>query len=443
MAQTWGKLLLKVISVLLFLAVASLTLFFAYGYRFDPEKHDVQKVSIIDVQAKLREVRLLLDGTKVAPELPYQIKNLIPGLYDVQVDKEGYTSWKRRITVEADIVSIVNDVLLVPQDLSTYHKVLATLTKDIEHAVGRDFVIEHKKGTRNLRLLTLSSNGKIQDEVVELARNDVNGIQVYDGQVVVLSFPARVRALMDVQQKSFQFFTLPEGVQDFRLSPDKRFLAFMKDGLLTVVRLNDLQDENKKIVPLTQFQDVTAMDFAHDGTMVVLAHSLVYHYYPDQQVKELIDMSPGFFKNLGFTRGKNFSAFILRDKDDVRWLYYYNGRKFEFLTKGVQGKPILNNFDQVAYVTQTGDIHYFDPYTEKKSAVAAEGAPYELLGWFDDVGHYYMKQDGRLILADIFGENRWTLLQELKGEASFTVWQSFYQLQDGALERIYFGEEQK
>lgn len=133
---------------------------------------------------------------------------------------------------------------------------------------------------------------------------------------------------------------------------------------------------------------------------------------------------------------------ILRDQTDQRWLYYYNGRKFEFLTKGAQGKPIINNFDQVAYVTQTGDIHYFDPYTEKKSAVPAEGGQYELLGWFDDLGHYYMKQDGHLILSDIFGANKWTLLQDVGGDTNFIVNESFYRLNNMVLERTYFGKEE-
>lgn len=441
MVKSWGKLLLKIVSVLLFLAVSVLTLFFAYGYRFDPEKNDVQKVSIIDVQGKLREVRLLLDGMKVATELPYQIKNLIPGTYEVQIEKEGFTPWKRRVAVETDFVSIVNDVLLVPQDLSTYRKAEVTLSKDMDNYYGRDFVVEHKKGTKTLHLLSLVSKGKMADEIIELARNDLSSLQIYDGRVVVLNFPGRVHALMDAHQKGFQFFTLPEGADNFKLSPDRRLLAFVKDGLLTVVAVSELQS-GKKTTPVTLFQDVTAFDFAHDNSLVVLAHSFVYHYYPDQQIKELIDMSPGYFQNVGFTRGKNYSAMILRDQTDQRWLYYYNGRKFEFLTKGAQGKPIINNFDQVAYVTQTGDIHYFDPYTEKKSAVPAEGGQYELLGWFDDLGHYYMKQDGHLILADIFGANKWTLLQDLSGDANFIVNESFYRLNNMVLERTYFGKEE-
>ncbi|MCC7197440.1 carboxypeptidase regulatory-like domain-containing protein [Candidatus Peregrinibacteria bacterium] len=439
MVKSWGKLLLKIVSVLLFLAVSVLTLFFAYGYRFDPEKNDVQKVSIIDVQAKIKEAGLLLDGMKVSSELPYQIKNLIPGIYEVQVEKEGFTSWKRKVIVETDFVSIVNDVLLVPQDLSTFRKAEVTLSKGVDSFYGNDFMVEYLKGSKTLRVLTLSSKGNIADEVVEIARNDLTGLQIYDGKIVVLNFPGRLHALMDVRQKSFQFFTLPEGADNFRLSPDRRLLAFVKDGLLNVVPIMELQS-TKKLLPVTLFQNVSAFDFAHDNSLIVLTNSFVYHYYPDQQVKEMIDMSPGYFQNVGITRGKNYSALILRDQTDQRWLYYYNGRKFEFLTKGVQGKPIINNFDQVAYVIQTGDIHYFDPYTEKKSAVPAEGGQYELLGWFDDLGHYYMKHEDHLILADIFGANKWTILQDLTADVSFVVNESFYRLQNSVLERTYFGK---
>ncbi|MFA5160500.1 MAG: hypothetical protein WC484_08375, partial [Candidatus Omnitrophota bacterium] len=118
MPKKIGYYMWRISTLILYIIVSGLTLFFAYGYRYDFQKSNVQKTSIIDIVGEEQPAVITLDGVSQAQVIPAQIKNVLPGIHLLSVAEDGFLPWQREIEVAADLVSIVDDIYLVPNGVS-------------------------------------------------------------------------------------------------------------------------------------------------------------------------------------------------------------------------------------------------------------------------------------------------------------------------------------
>lgn len=100
---------------LFFFIVSPLLLLYASGFRYDFKRGTLLRTGNIFIEAN--EVK---DATVYIDDKPYDelldkklfLKNLIPGEYTVRIEKDGYTTWEKKLRVEGKLTTFLKDVVL-------------------------------------------------------------------------------------------------------------------------------------------------------------------------------------------------------------------------------------------------------------------------------------------------------------------------------------------
>lgn len=111
-----------------FAVVVAMVILYAAGYRWYHQK--LVKTSIIAFVSYASQVQLFFDDVLVADALPFQITSVLPGMHKVRIEKNGYTTWQKAVTVDEDTVTRIDHVLFVPTTLS-WRTILEDASKTI------------------------------------------------------------------------------------------------------------------------------------------------------------------------------------------------------------------------------------------------------------------------------------------------------------------------
>jgi hypothetical protein len=110
----------RIIVIVVFVFAFVAIILYARGYRLSPEDttgslHGITSSGIISVSASPKASKVYINGNlKGVTDLNV---SLPPGEYDVDVTKEGYSSWKKHIKLKGEVVTTL-DVLLFPKNPS-------------------------------------------------------------------------------------------------------------------------------------------------------------------------------------------------------------------------------------------------------------------------------------------------------------------------------------
>lgn len=97
------RLLIFVIGILIVGSVGIFISFYARGYRFDLKTLKFQPNGILVIKSEPDGASVYIDGNlKTATNATI---SLSPGVYDVEVKKDGYFNWYKRLTIEKEIVT--------------------------------------------------------------------------------------------------------------------------------------------------------------------------------------------------------------------------------------------------------------------------------------------------------------------------------------------------
>src|SRR3972149_885511 len=105
------KLLYRIILVAVFLTVFGLVVAYARGYRFDFDQKSLIPTGIISASSYPKAAKIYVDD--VLKGVTDTNLTLSPGEYKVDIKKEGYTSFSKKITLKGELVATL-DALLFP-----------------------------------------------------------------------------------------------------------------------------------------------------------------------------------------------------------------------------------------------------------------------------------------------------------------------------------------
>ena len=103
------KIFFRVTILFFFLIVLIAVIGYARGYRFDLEERSVKSTGIISATSNPKAAKIYLDG-KLKGVTDTNL-TLAPGNYLVEIKKEGYTSWSKKINLKGELVINVDPVL--------------------------------------------------------------------------------------------------------------------------------------------------------------------------------------------------------------------------------------------------------------------------------------------------------------------------------------------
>lgn len=99
----------RIIALFLFVVVAVSFILFARGYRIDFEKQSVSSTGILAISSSPDAAQVFINGDfKGVTDLNL---NMPPGQYTVEVKKEGYIPYTKRLTLRGELVEAIDPIL--------------------------------------------------------------------------------------------------------------------------------------------------------------------------------------------------------------------------------------------------------------------------------------------------------------------------------------------
>lgn len=103
------KIIFRLLVVFVFLLVLTVFIAYARGYRLDLEKNSFTPTGIISVNSYPKAAKIYLNGELKG--VTDQNLSLPPGKYEVEIKKDGFTSWKKTFILKGELVESANALL--------------------------------------------------------------------------------------------------------------------------------------------------------------------------------------------------------------------------------------------------------------------------------------------------------------------------------------------
>lgn len=439
-SKTFGRFLLKTFGILAFCAVSGYALFLAFGYNVDLQGRHIEKTSIIDVVSRYPEVRVYLDDKIIGNSLPLQIKDLLPGFYNLSVNKLGFLPWSRKLEVQTDFVTKVDDVVLVPENPDALLQQLVHFPEQSRYFYGKDFFIVLSPGHDYLTLVYLLNEGKIKEEELKLSRQDIRDVEVYSSQNFLITFDDDTYEWVQFGGPRFVDFELPKGSEGLTFLASQNTAFFRFNGDLYRIPVDDLPMLTpKNLAPYLAFKSVDQFD-VHEGKILYISKGMVYSSDLQGKNLRLIDRSRtvGNMRFIPFTSAAG-GLFVVRTLDNKRLLYAVNDRGIStLLTPELKDEVYQNQSGHVLFSDGSGNIFLYKPLLKKKILVATLPDDFSLLGFIYDDGHFLFVRKEQVFLADGTYTNVYPLSAYQKDTRYFLQNGGIFSLIDHKLKSLFF-----
>ncbi|MCA9374176.1 MAG: PEGA domain-containing protein [Candidatus Gracilibacteria bacterium] len=449
----------RAVTVVIFIVVSVFSIFFAYGYRVDFSDWTITKTSIVDVVGPKMDALVSLDGVQHGEELPFQISNVLPGRHEVAVVKRGFHEWSRVVEVEEDVVSIVRDLLLVPTNPDLYTEEILSFEPEDLPVFGDGYVLVRRAPAEDLRLvdnelevILIDGDGEISSEVMSFYEEEFEVLDSFSDDRLFLALANDSYALMSLRDRSFDLFSLPSSVENIQIDIDGRELYFLESGNLYGSKIEDLPTF---LTPSFQADDfellregVTDYALSSHGTLFFLAGGKLYFKDSDEGKALLVDHKPGLIDHFTYYPDGSLDLMTVFESADATsgtLLSIADDGTIKVIGPDVVGEPFLNDDGDALFVNNEGKVSFYDPKLDVVKTARGFDGDFELLGWFDNFGHFLVRQNQQVIVTDVFHENEFVLIPDatnishlfVKDKAIFWFAENEEKRQ---LMRLYWGE---
>jgi len=175
------KRIFLVLSVFLFFVITPLVIYYSQGYRFDLKQKKIVETGGLFIHAEPKGAQIFINGKEKKKTSFFfgsaLIENLMPGTYEIKVQKYGFRPWKKTLDIKEKIVTSAKNIQLLPETLE--FTLNSRKTIDIYPSPSGKWVIfseeETNKGQKSwaLKLLNLDSNLKSQLITEEQVRQEI------------------------------------------------------------------------------------------------------------------------------------------------------------------------------------------------------------------------------------------------------------------------------
>ncbi len=140
--------------IILFLILAPLTILYTAGYRYDFNRHKILKTGGIFLYIKTPRVQVFLnDQLKKETGIfgnEVRLNNLIPNIYNIKVQKEGYYPWEKNLRVHSGETTFAEHIILFKKSMP--EKTVSSEAELINFSPDEKFIsyIDKKEGAAEI-----------------------------------------------------------------------------------------------------------------------------------------------------------------------------------------------------------------------------------------------------------------------------------------------------
>jgi len=360
MSQKVTSLLLKALGFLSFAVVAFVALFWANGYSFDFANRDIRKTSIVDIDVNQdQDADVYLNDTLKSSKVPYQIKEIFPGKYNLKIVKPGFWEWTKIVEVDEDIVTRINHVLLIPRMMRDYAQVIKLFGQDDKffEFVNTSYLAIYSSKSKLLRFNKFNDNGLIEFKEYDLSKilladENLTNIKLIDNDLIFIS------------DKGY------------------RYISNLNEDIFTKLNLPS--------------------QFAFAGNSFYYGNdSLFFKADEDGKVINVYFDAPAQIQQIQFVRQNIFKFTFKNSKKQS--LYLLQNNQLKLISADLSDDPIFIA-NKVLFMEYGTDLRSFDLSTNQKKLLGRFGFDFKLIA-FVDINHFIYQSDEHIYLADNFFDN--------------------------------------
>jgi hypothetical protein len=103
-----NRFLLVAFGLLAFVILMPVLVLFTSGYQIDWKNHKIVKTGALVIRTQPTRAEIFLTDKKIDGVTPETIRFLLPGEYNIRVEKDGYQSWTKRLAINPQFATWVN-----------------------------------------------------------------------------------------------------------------------------------------------------------------------------------------------------------------------------------------------------------------------------------------------------------------------------------------------
>ncbi len=99
-----------------FLIITPILITYASGYRYNFKKNKIEKTGILYVDSNPKQSLIYIDG-KYENKTPAKFSYMLPDIYKIKVEKEGYYPWEKEIEIKSNLTTFSKNIILFKKSL--------------------------------------------------------------------------------------------------------------------------------------------------------------------------------------------------------------------------------------------------------------------------------------------------------------------------------------
>ncbi len=357
MRKKFLKIVLQIFGVLLFIFATAYALLAAYGYQIDLLHQNIVKTSIIDITSKVKNAEIYIDDKLVSKKAPFQVKKIKPGIHSIDIYKDGFTKWSKQIEVFEDLVTKVDDILLLPFDYEPY---LYTLNIDFdfdEYLIGDDYIVFISRELNELFFYKIINKELKQSGKVNVILGDKDIYFIDNGRLGIKD--KNSLEIINLYDSTTQLIQIPDEFNNFTVAYTPNLTGYYLNS--AVIYKADIKEDST-------LSEITILD-------------------DKQNCKNSFDVISSY-DHVFLTCGKELFEII--------------DNQIEIIDDSISLKPeISNNSEKLLYITTSGELFVYNIFDRTKELLARFVEEIELIKWHNDSKHIFIEKNNILMICDL------------------------------------------
>ncbi|MEJ0021294.1 MAG: PEGA domain-containing protein [Candidatus Doudnabacteria bacterium] len=394
-----NRFTLVIFGIILFLIITPALVLYARGFKIDWQNHKITKTGAMVIKTDPSNADVFLNDIKQAGQTPSNIRFLLPGDYDVRIEKDGYQSWTKRLSVKEQYVTTIN--------------------------LDRDFISLFLKKPQLAQSWTAGSTSlsNTRDEIVFLNGEQVNVINTNNGDLTNpgsisgIKLPALPQVPL-IWQNSKAVFQAIEKRADWGLTDDQisQITRIETDGAHTSALIGPDLYVLDNTAPLLLEKNVLTFTLENDNIWYLTGNFLKRFNYSTNQTATISTTAPIATSGQIIPAGNqiyailNSSLFVLNDSFEK----IYDNAAEAFWNADAKLLTFSNN----------NEILTYNPADQKTDLILRSAGQIKdpVLNWTD--GYVFFENEKQVKAVELDGRdhrNIYTIAGLPDDQSSFTV----------------------
>jgi len=354
--------------LIFFLIIASLTVFYSMGWRFDWKTKKITQPGIFYFKIWPKSVQIYLDDKlKEKTEFFFGsilIENLLSKEYKVEIKKEGFYTWKKTLEIRKREVTEAKNIVLIPENPN-----FTMITNEVNDFFfspdGKKIIL--KNPGWSLKLFEINKNVKshlINED--DISKNEVQLFDLKfspDSSKVLLELGLEEKIsyyLLDIDKSPAVLSSL-----DFLNSPEKVYFLPKNSQKLFVFKEKELSEVSLSTEEISSpiLKNIITFTISYNDVYYLDTSGFVFKNKLSFNQEEKLNIIPFSIKEETEYEITVLNSYVFLQENNILYIFDRNKKSFEKFFEPIKGFKFSLDFQKMVYFN---DYEIWVLFLEKK-----------------------------------------------------------------------------